>query len=57
LDGRDLENNEIEDNENGIEIADSENFFLINYVGRGAVSLYSANFVVDIAIAETASTY
>jgi hypothetical protein len=52
-----LESGEIEDGENGIEIADCENFFLINYADRCAISLYPANLATDITIAETASTY
>jgi hypothetical protein len=44
-------------NEDDVEIADYENFFFVNYTGRGAVSPHSINFVIDIATAETASMY
>jgi hypothetical protein len=58
LDGREnLKDDEIGDDEDGIEIADCEDFFLINYTNRGAVSPYFANLVIDIAIVKTASTY
>jgi hypothetical protein len=58
LDGREgLENDKIEDNEDDIEIANGENFFLINYADRGAISPYFAKFVIDITITEIASTY
>jgi hypothetical protein len=52
LDGRE----NLENNENDIEIADYENFFLINYIDRGAISLHSANFIVDRVTIEIAST-
>jgi hypothetical protein len=39
LDGReDLKSDKIGDDENDIEIIDYENFFLINYIGRGTIS-------------------
>jgi hypothetical protein len=37
----DLKGGEIEDNKDGIEIADYKNFFLINYIDRCAISQYS----------------
>jgi hypothetical protein len=49
--------NEVGDSEDGVGIADCENFFLISYIDRGTVSSHSANFVIDIVTAETASTY
>jgi hypothetical protein len=51
-----LEGGEIEDSKNGIEIADYEKFFL-NYVDRCAISLHSANLIIDRTTAETANTY
>jgi hypothetical protein len=48
---------EAEDDKNDIKIADCEDFFFVNYADRGAVSPYSANFIVNIATAETANTY
>jgi hypothetical protein len=51
---------ETEDGEDGIraaDIADCENFFLVNYIDPGAISPHSTNFVIDIATAETANTY
>jgi hypothetical protein len=46
---------EAENGENGIGIADCENFFLINYIDHGAISPHFINFVMDIAAAETAN--
>jgi hypothetical protein len=37
---------EIENDEEDIEIADYEKFFL-NYAGRCAVSIHSANFIIN----------
>jgi hypothetical protein len=51
-----LEKDEIENNKNGVEIADCEEFFL-NYTNRWAVSLHSANLIVDRATIETANIY
>jgi hypothetical protein len=52
-----LENGEIKNDEDGIEIANCENFFFINYIDPDAVSPHSANFVINITTAETANTY
>jgi hypothetical protein len=51
-----IENDEIKDNENDIETADYEKFFF-NYIDRCAVSLHSANLIINKATIETASTY
>jgi hypothetical protein len=51
-----IENNEIEDNEENIGITDYEKFFL-NYTDRCAVSVYSANLIIDKAAIETANIY
>jgi hypothetical protein len=51
-----LEDNKIENNKKDIEIADYEKFFL-NYIDRCAISVHSANLIVDRAAIETASTY
>jgi hypothetical protein len=42
--------------EDGVGTADCEEFF-INYVGRCAVSLHSANLVIIIAAVKTANIY
>jgi hypothetical protein len=52
----DLENDKIGNNENGVGTANCEKFFL-NYIDRCAISLHSANLVIDKATIETASTY
>jgi hypothetical protein len=57
----DLENGEIEDdekesNKKNIGIADCEKFFL-NYTDRCAISLYSANLIIDKITVETANIY
>jgi hypothetical protein len=75
-----VEGGKIGDGEDGIKIADCEDFFFVNhidrdaesfaveitdcvgfifvnYADRGAVSPYSANFVIIIAAAETANMY
>jgi hypothetical protein len=58
LDGReDLKNDKIGNGENDIKIANYENFFFINYIDRGTISPHSINFIINIAIIETASTY
>jgi hypothetical protein len=49
-------NNEIEDSEEDIGIADCEKFFF-NYINRCAVSIHSANLIIDKAAIETANTY
>jgi hypothetical protein len=61
VDREDLENSEIGNDEIGgdeedIRITDYEKFFL-NYVDRCAVSLYSANLIIDRAAIEIANTY
>jgi hypothetical protein len=57
----DLESDEIGDDkigndEEGIKTADCEKFFL-NYINRCAVSLHSANLIIDKATIESANTY
>jgi hypothetical protein len=47
---------EIGNGEDDIGIADCEKFF-VNYAGRCAVSLHSANLVIVIAAVKTASMY
>jgi hypothetical protein len=47
---------EIENDEEDIEIADYEKFFL-NYINRCAVLLYFANLIIDRITNETANTY
>jgi hypothetical protein len=42
-----LKGGEIENNENGIGIADCEKFFP-NYIDRCAISLYFANLIIQI---------
>jgi hypothetical protein len=49
-------NGEIEGGEDGVRIADCEKFFL-NYAGRCAVSLHSANLIIIIAAVKTANIY
>jgi hypothetical protein len=49
-------NDEIEDNEKNVKIADCEKFFL-NYIDRCAISIYFANLIIDRAAIEIASTY
>jgi hypothetical protein len=56
LESGEIENGEIENDEDGIEITDCEKFFL-NYIDRCAVSLHSANLIIDKATIETANTY
>jgi hypothetical protein len=51
-----MEDNEIKNNKDDIEITNYEKIFL-NYINRCAVSLHSANLVIDRATAETANTY
>ena len=52
----DLEDGEIGDNKEDIKIADCEEF-PFNYIGRCAVSIYSANLIIDKAAIEIANTY
>jgi hypothetical protein len=49
-------NNKIEDDEENIKIADYEKFFL-NYTDCCAVSIHSANLIIDKAAIEIANTY
>jgi hypothetical protein len=61
LESGEIENNKIRDGEIGddeddIEIADCEKFFL-NYTDRCAISLYSANLIIDKATVEIMNTY
>jgi hypothetical protein len=56
LGGGEIENGEIGGGEEGVGIADCEEFFF-NYAGRCAVSLYSANLIIDRAAIEIANTY
>jgi hypothetical protein len=56
IESGEIEDNEIKDNKEGVEIADCEKFFF-NYINRCAVSLYSANLIIDRAAIETANTY
>jgi hypothetical protein len=51
-----IEDGEIKSDEEDIEIANYEKFFL-NYADRCAVLLYSANLIINKAIIETANTY
>jgi hypothetical protein len=47
---------EIGDGEENVRTADCEKFFL-NYINRCAISLYSANLIINRAAIEIASTY
>jgi hypothetical protein len=51
-----LGSGKIKDDENDIRIADYEKFFF-NYTDRCAVSLYSANLIIDKITIETANMY
>jgi hypothetical protein len=51
-----IEDSEIENNENDIEIADCEKFFL-NYIDRCAVSLHSANLIINKDTIEITNIY
>jgi hypothetical protein len=52
----DLESDKIENSEKDVKTVNYEEFFL-NHIGRYAISLYSANLVIDKTTAETADTY
>jgi hypothetical protein len=54
--GGEIGNNEIGDDEEDIETADCEEF-LFNYINYCAVSIHSANLIMDRAAIETANTY
>jgi hypothetical protein len=61
LEGGEIKNGEIEDGEiendkKNIGTADYEKFFL-NYIDRCAISIHSANLVIDRAAIETANIY
>jgi hypothetical protein len=56
LESGEIEDNKIKDSEENIGIADCEKFFL-NYTDRCAVSLYSANLIINKAATEIANTY
>jgi hypothetical protein len=56
IENGEIGNDEIENGEDNIGIANCEKFFL-NYIDRCAISLYSANLVIDKATIETANTY
>jgi parallel beta-helix repeat protein len=56
IENNEIEDNEIRDSEDGIEIADCEEFFL-NHTDRCAVSLHSTNFLINKTTIETANTY
>jgi hypothetical protein len=51
-----IKDSEIENGEEGVGIADCEKFFL-NYINRCAISLHSANLIIDKATVEIANTY
>jgi hypothetical protein len=51
-----IRNDEIGNNKENIEIADCEKF-LFNYINRCAISIHSANLIIDKAAIETANTY
>jgi hypothetical protein len=51
-----LEDGGIRDDENDIGIVDCEKKFF-NYIDRCAVSLYSANLIIDKVTVEIANTY
>jgi hypothetical protein len=54
--GGKIRDDEIKDDEKDIRIVDCEKFFF-NYIDRCAISVYSANLIVDKAAIEIASTY
>jgi hypothetical protein len=56
LEGGEIENDKIGNGENGVGIANYEEFFL-NYINRCAVSFYSTNLIIDKITIETANTY
>jgi hypothetical protein len=56
LENSKIKNGEIEKGEEDIETADCEKFFL-NYADRCAISLHSANLIINKATIETANTY
>jgi hypothetical protein len=56
LEGGEIKDNKIENDEDDIGIIDCEKFFL-NYTDRCAVSLYFANLIINKITIEIASTY
>jgi hypothetical protein len=56
LEDDEIRNNEIENNKKDIGIADCEKFFL-NYINRCAVSIHSANLIIDRAAIEITNIY
>jgi hypothetical protein len=56
IEGGEIRDGKIEDDEKDIGIADCEEFFL-NYIDRCAVSIYSANLIINKTAIETANTY
>jgi hypothetical protein len=51
-----IEDDKIRDDKKSVETADCEKFFF-NYIDRCAVSVHSANLIIDKAIIEIANTY
>jgi hypothetical protein len=51
-----IENDVIENNEENIETADCEKFFL-DYINRCAISIHSASLIINKAAIEIANTY
>jgi hypothetical protein len=51
-----IKDSEIKENEKDVEIVNYEKFFL-NHTDRCAVSIYSANLIIDRAVIEIANTY
>jgi hypothetical protein len=56
IENSEIRDNKIKDDKENIEIIDCEKFFL-NYINRCAVSLHSANLIIDRAAIEIANTY
>jgi hypothetical protein len=56
LESDEIKDDEIRKNKEDVGIADCEKFFF-NYADCCAVSLHSANLIVDKAATETANTY
>jgi hypothetical protein len=54
--GGKIGDNEIKNSKENIEIADYEKFFF-NYTDRCAISIHSANLIIDKVIIEIANTY
>jgi hypothetical protein len=56
IEGGEIGNNEIKEGEEDIGIINYKEFFL-NYTDCCAISIYSANLIIDRAAIETANTY